>query len=215
LTPFAGEAAHRGEKIFATHCATCHPPSSYFTDGKVHRVGSGKRASPYSLDDGYETPTLLGTAESAPYFHDGRAATLAEVVRFFDEADQLHLSKNDAADLVAYLEAIGASDEKSDERSLGRKLVETFAYLALLERGEASNDRAIWALALNRALEELMSSPSVPSLAGRVRRATFQMSRLDAKAKGEDLSSLRPEVARLRIELSRLAADLTGALATP
>ena len=31
----------------------------------------GASPSPHAIDDGFETPTLLGTAESAPYFHDG------------------------------------------------------------------------------------------------------------------------------------------------
>ncbi len=212
LTARAGEAAHRGEKIFDAHCAGCHPPSSYFTDGKTHRVGSGKRASPYSFDDGYDTPTLLGILESAPYFHDGRAATLADVVKFFDEREQLHLSAEARADLVAYLEAIGTSDERSDARPLGRQLVETFAYLALLERGEVRDDRSLWAMALDRTRDALLAAPTAPTLSLRRANALATIAHLRADSARGDLPSLRTEVVRLRVELARLAADLTGAL---
>jgi cytochrome c peroxidase len=212
LTARAGDAAHRGEKLFADHCASCHPASSYFTDGKTHRVGTGKRASPYSLDDGYETPTLLDTVESAPYFHDGRAATLAEVVQFFDGSLQLHLSPDARADLVAYLEAIGTSDDKTDSRPLARRLVETFAYLALLERGEVRDDRAIWAMALDRSRDALLAAPTAPSLSLRRATALAAIAHLRAESGRGDLPSLRPEVTRVRVELARLAADLAGAL---
>ena len=92
LTARASEAARRGEAIFTRaepgfdggSCATCHDPSTFFRDGRVHRLGTATSPSPSAVDGGYETPTLLGTAETAPYFHDGRFATLREVVGWFD-----------------------------------------------------------------------------------------------------------------------------------
>ena len=137
LSSLASAAARRGERVFLRRCASCHVPSSYFTDGRVHRIGSGQPASPSSLDDGYETPTLLGTSESAPYFHDGRFATLAEVVAWFDTSLELGLTPSQRAELVAYVEAVGAVDRVADDRPLGHRVAETAAYLGLLLEGES------------------------------------------------------------------------------
>ncbi len=221
LADGAGEAARRGERLFqaprdglgGASCATCHPPSSYFRDGRVHRVGSGAPASPWSLDDGFETPTLLGTAESAPYFHDGRFSSLAAVVDWFDATFRLGLAPAERADLTAYLAAVGAVDARADERPLARRLTETFAYLALLVDGEARDDRAIWAAAIDLVDGALAAAPPAPSLRARVEQARASLGRIrERAAAGAPLAPLRDEVARLREELPRLAADWTGAL---
>ncbi len=75
--------AAQGQTIFAAQgCATCHIPASGFTDGLMHDVGTLRESSGQRLGGpltGIDTPTLLGVHASAPYFHDGSAATLAEV----------------------------------------------------------------------------------------------------------------------------------------
>jgi len=58
-----------------------------------------------------DTPTLLGTVYTAPYFHDGSLPTLAAVVDWFNEGKSLQLTMAERADLTAYLEAVGAADE--------------------------------------------------------------------------------------------------------
>ena len=124
LTALASASARRGEILFTTpragfdggSCATCHVRTSFFRDGRAHRLMSGRSPSPHAIDDGYETPTLLGTAESAPYFHDGRFATLADVVAWFDRTFALGLSAGERADLTAYLQAVGAVDRRADDR---------------------------------------------------------------------------------------------------
>ena len=68
----AGAAARRGEALFHRpfpgpgnlSCATCHPPHAGFLDGRLHDVGTG---------GAFDTPGLRGLADTAPYFHDGRA----------------------------------------------------------------------------------------------------------------------------------------------
>ncbi|RMG18187.1 MAG: PKD domain-containing protein, partial [Planctomycetota bacterium] len=66
-------------------CAECHG-GPHFTDsplGRRHDVGTlapssgGRRGGPL---DGLDTPTLRGLFATAPYFHDGSAATLREVI---------------------------------------------------------------------------------------------------------------------------------------
>lgn len=76
-------AAESGAAIFeAEGCATCHDPSTDYTDRTMHDVGTLRASSGSRLGGpltGIETPTLLGAHASAPYFHDGSAATLEDV----------------------------------------------------------------------------------------------------------------------------------------
>jgi YVTN family beta-propeller protein len=66
----------RGQALFlnpALGCVDCHPPPLY-TDHLIHDVGT---ATPdEQIGPAYDTPTLWGLSDSAPYFHDGSAATL-------------------------------------------------------------------------------------------------------------------------------------------
>lgn len=55
----------------------------------------------------FKTPTLLNADFNAPYFHDGRFDTYDQVVAYFDQALELHLTAQDRADLAAYLTAVG------------------------------------------------------------------------------------------------------------
>ncbi|MEO8603816.1 MAG: Ig-like domain-containing protein [bacterium] len=81
--------ASAGAATFASlGCATCHA-GTRFTDSalgtaRLHNVGtlrttSGERLG--GLLTGIDTPTLLGVWDTAPYFHDGSAATLDDVFR--------------------------------------------------------------------------------------------------------------------------------------
>jgi hypothetical protein len=64
----------------------------------------------------WKTPPLWGVRDSAPYLHDGRAATLEEAVGWHGgEALQsakrfANLSKNDRADVVTFLMTLAAPD---------------------------------------------------------------------------------------------------------
>ena len=42
----------------------------------------------------------------APYFHNGVAANLGDVVRFYDRRFDIDLSRADQADLVAFLSCL-------------------------------------------------------------------------------------------------------------
>ncbi len=95
-------AVARGAAIFAradTACATCHT-GARGTDNRGHDM-VGER--------GVNTPALIGVAASAPYFHDGSAATLADVLLRADEVGMgrtAHLSAAELADLEAYLRSL-------------------------------------------------------------------------------------------------------------
>ena len=119
LTDTTQEAARRGEEIFNTpfarlgdrSCASCHVPDANFLDRQAHDIGSVAPGYEGARAGALDTPTLLGTAYTAPYFHDGSLPTLAAVVDWFDETKSLGLTEEDRADLTAYLETAGAADE--------------------------------------------------------------------------------------------------------
>ncbi len=54
----------------------------------------------------FKGPTLRGLASRAPYFHNGSAATLADVVTFYDKRFEMHLTRRQRQDLVAFLRSL-------------------------------------------------------------------------------------------------------------
>lgn len=65
----------------------------------------------------FRTPTLRNIALTAPYFHDGSARTLAEVVRFYNDGGKMNvarewdlaplaLTEDEQRDLVTFLESL-------------------------------------------------------------------------------------------------------------
>ncbi|MGI9449513.1 MAG: cytochrome c peroxidase [Geminicoccaceae bacterium] len=142
----ASEAEKRGEALFnqpfpqmnGQSCASCHTPSSHFTDNLVHDIGSTGDGAKSGFSGALDTPTLLGIAHTAPYFHDGRFRTLAEVVAWFDGQFSLDLGEEGRADLTAYLEAVGEGSEpyqKFDEETTPFRLMveELSVFLSTLD----------------------------------------------------------------------------------
>jgi cytochrome c peroxidase len=59
------------------------------------------------LDIGkFKVPGLRGLAARAPYFHDGSAATLMDVVNFYNSRFVMRLTDQEKADLVAFLQSL-------------------------------------------------------------------------------------------------------------
>ncbi|HEU0034808.1 MAG TPA: PQQ-binding-like beta-propeller repeat protein [Kofleriaceae bacterium] len=94
----------RGKALFDSAelgCRTCHDGKAY-TDGSKHKLTS-------SLPE-TDTPSLLGLAASAPYYHDGSAATLEALLRdraaVHGMAETSHLRDDQIADLTAFLETL-------------------------------------------------------------------------------------------------------------
>lgn len=54
----------------------------------------------------FKTPTLRGLAARAPYFHNGIAATLEDVVRHYEKRFDFVFTDQERADLVAFLKAL-------------------------------------------------------------------------------------------------------------
>jgi mono/diheme cytochrome c family protein len=95
----------RGRHIFKSGdaaCATCHAVDGSFTDGQRHDVVSATSADRARA---FDTPSLRFVGGTAPYFHDGRYATLHDLLVATDGkmGHTAHLSPADLDALEAYL----------------------------------------------------------------------------------------------------------------
>jgi mono/diheme cytochrome c family protein len=100
-------SARRGKALFEsarTGCSTCHPPG-LFTDLRAYDVGT--RASCDKPSEQFDTPTLVELWRTAPYLHDGSAATVRDVLTTRNAGDRhgrtAKLSRRQVEDLCAYL----------------------------------------------------------------------------------------------------------------
>jgi cytochrome c peroxidase len=106
--------AQRGKVIFSgkAQCAACHVPPLFTEPGyNMHSAAEmgiddfQAKRSPTGL---YRTAPLAGlfSRQKGGYFHDGRFATLNDVVNHYDSFRGLGLSDDEKADLVAYLRTL-------------------------------------------------------------------------------------------------------------
>jgi cytochrome c peroxidase len=54
----------------------------------------------------FKGPVLRGLAARAPYFHNGAAATLSDVIEFYDERFQARFTEREKEDLLAFLQSL-------------------------------------------------------------------------------------------------------------
>jgi CxxC motif-containing protein (DUF1111 family) len=102
-SPYEAKRAASGKALFGSiGCADCHSPDlgeakGIYSDLLLHRMGSGLVGGgtygdpppdlPAFVEGGgpqpseWRTPPLWGVADSAPYLHDGRAATLTDAIK--------------------------------------------------------------------------------------------------------------------------------------
>ena len=104
-------AAARGRTVFAASCASCHANGSGTDNnrGVLHEPSETGMDAAYAqrtAQKRYRTKPLRGLGQHAPYFHDGSAATLADVVSHYDRVRKLGLSAQQKADLAAYLRTL-------------------------------------------------------------------------------------------------------------
>jgi len=101
--------AERGLELFVDEevgCAGCHP-GPLFTDLKMHDVGTR-----HELDrrDDFDSPTCHELWRTAPFLHDGSAATLMDMLTTHNEGDRhgktSHLSEDELNALEAYLKSL-------------------------------------------------------------------------------------------------------------
>jgi mono/diheme cytochrome c family protein len=111
---FDPAAAERGKVVFNStgRCASCHLPTMAFTDvnlGVLHdpsETGMDPVRASRLKNHKYRTTPLRALWQHRPYFHDGSAATLADVVEHYNRVLGLGLSDTQKADLVEYLKSL-------------------------------------------------------------------------------------------------------------
>lgn len=100
--------AARGASLFAERCASCHS-GPLFSDTSTHAVLAAA-ADPLAELASADTPSLIAVRTHPPYLHDGRAATLRDVLVTHNPDDRhgrtSDLSEADLAALLTYLETL-------------------------------------------------------------------------------------------------------------
>lgn len=104
--------AANGQALFSgkANCTRCHTPPLFTNNQKVSPevVGTdpAHANSPVFKDGTYKVPQLRGVWAVAPYFHDGSAKTLMDVVNHYNNQFKLNLTNTEKSDLVEYLKSI-------------------------------------------------------------------------------------------------------------
>jgi hypothetical protein len=108
---FNPEAAARGQVTFTgrAQCAICHVPPLFTEPGwNMHtpaEIGIDDFQAKRSPDERYRTSPLKGlwTHQKGGFYHDGRFATLRDVVEHYNSVKGLGLTEQEKTDLVQYL----------------------------------------------------------------------------------------------------------------
>ena len=223
LTRQASDAARRGEKLFnkpfphdaAMSCASCHRPDGAFVDHALHDVGTG---------GWFKTPTLINADFNAPYFHDGRFDSYAQVVGYFDKHFALGLKDNERADLVAYLDAVGDAKEPTVRNTVQAMLDEIAQFVSVLDRAIPERNKEVINLTVDavggewRELGESFPAAKDTSVGGGLaerRRASgaaknmvLMLRRIAMAADGGDFAGAAQAYADYRGQLAAAATDL-------
>jgi hypothetical protein len=110
---FDPTAADRGMAVFAGagKCATCHIPPLY-TDVNLEilhdaaETGMDPAYAARTTTGKYRTTPLRALWQHPPYFHDGSAATLRDVVDHYNFFLELGLTESEKLDLVEFLKSL-------------------------------------------------------------------------------------------------------------
>ena len=106
--------AERGRQLFANaaRCATCHVPPTYTEPGwnmhSAQELGIDDFQANRAPDKRYRTAPLNGlwTHTKGGFYHDGRFATLRDVLDHYNTVFSLALSEQDKNDLIEYLKSL-------------------------------------------------------------------------------------------------------------
>jgi mono/diheme cytochrome c family protein len=104
-------SAKRGRAVFAKNCMACHVgvDGTDNNGGKLHapeETGMDGAYAARTNNKAYRTTPLRGLWQHPPYFHDGSAATLADVVAHYDRVRKLELDAQQKQDLEAFLKTL-------------------------------------------------------------------------------------------------------------
>lgn len=106
---FDGDAAARGRDVFDARCVRCHDPDEGYSSETLYApndTGMDPMHADRSATKAYRPTPLRGLQHHAPYFHDGSAHTLRDVVDHYDAFLNLALPAGDKTDLVEFLKTL-------------------------------------------------------------------------------------------------------------
>ena len=108
---FDAAGAQRGQAVFEQSCASCHigGKGTDNNNGKMHEpteTGVDGAYAARTANKAYRTTPLRGLWQHPPYFHDGSAATLADVVTHYNTSRKLGLSADQQRDLAEFLKSL-------------------------------------------------------------------------------------------------------------
>ena len=108
---FDAAIAERGRAVFGRTCASCHVGGSGTDNnsGTLHPpadTGVNGAYAERTANKAYRTTPLRALWQHAPYFHDGSAATLGDVVAHYNRVRKLDLTAEQQRDLVEYLKSL-------------------------------------------------------------------------------------------------------------
>lgn len=118
---FNKDAAKRGDELFGgkAKCTTCHTEPLWTEPGWNLHAGSDVCIDNFEADRApdhkYRTTPLGGlwTHQKRGFYHDGRFATLMDVVNHYDSCFSLGLSGGEKSDLVEYLKSLPGEEENA------------------------------------------------------------------------------------------------------
>lgn len=135
-------AENRGKRIYLDNCASCHSP----VQGRPMKMHANNGLDANTTDQGvggitkkssemgmFKVPLLRNIALTAPYMHDGRFATLEEVIDHYSTGIQAHpnlstelrvgnqprrfnFSPQQKSDLIAFLHTLTDEELLADKR---------------------------------------------------------------------------------------------------
>jgi len=108
---FDAAKAERGRALFDKNCASCHVDHTGTDNnsGKLHpakETGLDGAYAARTTAGAYRTTPLRGLWQHPPYFHDGSAKTLEDVVEHYDKVRKLDLSEAQQNDLAEFLKTL-------------------------------------------------------------------------------------------------------------
>jgi large repetitive protein len=112
-------SAVAGKSVFATSCVSCHSGAAFTESGAstLRDIGTLKPSSGQRSGaplTGIDTPTLRDVWATAPYLHDGSAATLGAAI---SAHAAIALSAADLANVTAYVQQIGSEEVVAGSRT--------------------------------------------------------------------------------------------------
>lgn len=108
---FDAAIAERGRAVFDRTCASCHVGGSGTDNnsGMLHQpaeTGVDGAYAARTATKAYRTTPLRALWQHPPYFHDGSASTLADVVAHYNRVRNLGLTPEQQRELVEYLKSL-------------------------------------------------------------------------------------------------------------